>query len=200
MNFKITVKGMQRLDNDDIETARNGVNTTKDDFKHTGHTFVKHVMGDQRRHLRTLKTLISLNGISIQRLTKLEFNINMVILCHNLGALENLNQSFLTGRVSKIVHRALVSKELLNKLKAHELELTVELEDGMINKSRECLLLRDAPEVVEDHPVDELDYSMCTGDVDDSDESDIPELFQGKLNTSDNLADNYSFLFDTTAS
>lgn len=166
MKLKITVRGIHKLDKDELELTKDNFKSTKDDYKHVCHTFVNLVMSKRKRHLLDLKTATAFPGISVQRLTKFGFNIQLFILCHSLGAFENLNRAYTSGRLKRIVERSLVTQEYLDALKARHVELCVELDEGLVNKYREMLILREAPELTSPHPVDEADYFRCEDDED----------------------------------
>lgn len=183
VKLKVYIKGISKHDNNETDVSRDDLKVTKDDYKPTCHAFVKLVMGNQRRHLRELKTLMGFTGISIQRLSKLGFNMNVFILCHSLGALELLFQSYTSGRLLRLVHSALVTKENLDKLKVKDLDLCVDLEEGLINQFREILLLREAPDLSDEHPVDELSYFRCTDDTESEGSDVVGKLDQGRVFT-----------------
>lgn len=164
VKMKITLKGVQRLDNDEIEQTHDDFKSTKDDYKNTCFNFVKFVMANRKAHFRDLQELLGYNGLSVQRLTKVGFNINVFLLCQSLGAFEVLYQNYVTGRLNKIVHSALVTRAHLEKLKVRQLELSVEIDEGMVNKYRDILLVRTPQEESVVHPVDALEYFECDDD------------------------------------
>lgn len=170
VKLKITVKGIHKLNKDEMESTRDDFKSTKDDYKHTCHTFVKQAMARQKHHFRQLRNLLGFGGISIQNLSKLGFNINIFIMCHNLGAFENLNQSYSTGRLQKIIHRVFVTRECLSALDARDLELSVDMEEGAVHYCREVLLQREDLVLEDQHPVDELDHFRCDTDDNSDDE------------------------------
>ncbi|KAH3861752.1 uncharacterized protein LOC127866044 [Dreissena polymorpha] len=179
VKLKVTVKGIQYKDTDTIEQTRDGFKSTKDDYKHLCHTTVKLVIGHQSFHMRELRKLLDFQGISVQRLTKLGFNINVYLLCHQLGAFEILYQMYVTGRLTKIVHSALITKPYLERLNARSIELCVEMEEGLFNRFRDILILRNALDSVEGitsaHPVDLCDYFITDIDEERSDTGQSPD-------------------------
>ncbi|XP_053392736.1 uncharacterized protein LOC123562233 [Mercenaria mercenaria] len=185
VKLKVTVKGVQRIDKDVIEKTHDDFKSTKDDFKNLCFCFVKLVMANRRAHFHELKELLGFNGISVQRLSQIGFNINVFLLCSSLGAFEILYQNYTTGRLKKIVHNALVTRDHLLKLKARQLELSVEIEEGMVNKYRDILIVRGPAEEDVLHPVDVLDYFQCDDDEECSLNKDlnIDEIRNFRLKT-----------------
>lgn len=174
MKIKITVKGIQRHDKADIEQTHDDFKSTKNDYKGTCFTFVKLVLANRRAHIRELTELLGLSCISVQRLSQIGFNINVYLLCSSLGALEILYQNHITGRLKKIIHSALVTRDHLTRLKAQQLELYVEMEERLINKYRDILLVRKPAEEVVLHPIDAMDdYFQCDDDEECSINTDV---------------------------
>jgi len=177
---KVTVKGIQRKGDETMESTRDDFKSTKNDFKQVCHTFVKAIMANQKAHFLELKRLLGFSGVSMQRLSKVGFNINIFILCHTLGAFEILNQTHITGRLSKIVHSALLTPKTLARLNAQQMELSVEMDDVMTHKYREILILRSGGEnearPAIKHPVDECEFFVC--DDDNVDENTSTGTFQ----------------------
>lgn len=157
VKLKITVSGVQRPDQTELQSTRDDYKSTKNDYKHTCHTFVKLVMAKQNEHFRTLKRLLGFSGISMQRMNKMGFNINCFILCSNLGSFEILYQAYKSGRLKRICQTVFVTPECLEKLNAMHVDLSVQIEDSMVNEYRDVLLLRGLPEHPEKvHPADDL--------------------------------------------
>ncbi|WAQ97003.1 hypothetical protein MAR_029693 [Mya arenaria] len=177
LKLKVTVKGVQRRGQAEVEATRDDFRSTKDDYKHTCHTFVKLVLANRRFHFRELRRLLDFPGISIQRLTIIGFNINVFILCHTLGAFEILHQTYVTGRLSALFHRALVTQLYLDRLCAAQLELSVTNDEAMTSMFRNILVERSylerADSIATKHPVDECDYFTCDTD-DESDYGKAP--------------------------
>ncbi|XP_052770899.1 uncharacterized protein LOC128210583 [Mya arenaria] len=177
LKLKVTVKGVQRRGQAEVEATRDDFRSTKDDYKHTCHTFVKLVLANRRFHFRELRRLLDFPGISIQRLTIIGFNINVFILCHTLGAFEILHQTYVTGRLSALFHRALVTQLYLDRLCAAQLELSVTHDEAMTSMFRNILVERSylerADSIATKHPVDECDYFTCDTD-DESDYGKAP--------------------------
>ncbi|KAL4241118.1 hypothetical protein ACF0H5_001896 [Mactra antiquata] len=187
VKLKITVKGIQRVDRDDMEQTHDAFKSTKDDFKHTCYSFVKLVRANMKAHFKDLKDLLGYEGITVQRLSQVGFTINAFVLCFNLGAFEILYQNYVTGRLKKIVQTALVTKEHLDRLNACRLELSVDIDEGLINKYRDILLVRGPVEDANEHPVDVIvDYFRCDDDenVEGSGQSlDLDEIRNFDLQT-----------------
>ena len=157
MKVKITVSGVQRPDQNEIQSTRDDFQSTKNDYKHTCHTFVKLVMAKQNEHFRTLKRLLGFSGISMQRMNRMGFNINCFILCSNLGSFEFLYQAYKSGRFKRICQTVFVTPECLEKLDATHVDLSVKIEDDMVNEYREILLMRSLAEHPDmTHPADDL--------------------------------------------
>ena len=155
--MKITVSGVQRSDQTEVQSTRDIYQSTKNDYKHTCHTFVKLVTAKQKEHFKTLKNLLDLSGISMQRMNHMGFNINCFILCSSLGSFEILYQAYKSGRLKRICQTVFVTPECLQKLNAVHVDLSVLMEDGMINEYRDILLLRGVSEHPEKvHPADDL--------------------------------------------
>lgn len=173
MKVKVTVKAVQRIDTDEMEQTHDDYKSTKDDYKNMCFNFVKLVMANRRAHFRELKERLGFSGISIQRLGQVGFNINIFLLCSSLGAFEILYQNYTTGRLKKIVHSALVTKDHLVKLKAQQLDLSVEMDEGLINKYRDILIVRGPEEEAVLHPVDAIDYFQCDDDEENTLNNDI---------------------------
>lgn len=171
VRLKITLKGVQRVGDTEIQSTKDDYKSTKNDYKHTCHTFVKLVIADQKRHFRELKDLLGFQGISVQRLTKIGFNINLFILCFSLGAFEILYQTYKSGRLKKTVQKSLVTEAYLKTLNAQAIELSVDMDEGLVNKYRDILLVRGSSEDTGSNscqPLTDLDYFQCESD-DDSD-------------------------------
>ena len=151
------MSGVQRRDQTEIHSTRDDFQSTKNDYKHTCHAFVKLVMSKQNEHFRTLKQLLGFSGISMQRMNKMGFNINCFILCSSLGSFEVLYQAYKSGRLKRICQTVFVTPECLEKLDATRVDLSVQIEDRMVNEYRDILLLRGLAENPErTHPADDL--------------------------------------------
>ena len=151
------MSGVQRPDQTEIQSTRDDFQSTKNDYKHTCHTFVKLVMAKQNEHFRTLKRLLGFSGISMQRMNRMGFNINCFILCSNLGSFEILYQAYKSGRLKRICQTVFVTPQCLGTLGATHVDLSVQIEDGMVNEYRDILLLRGLAEHPEQtHPADDL--------------------------------------------
>lgn len=166
VKLKVTVKGVQRIDRDEIEQTRDDFKSTKDDFKSTCFTFVKLVMKNRIEHFHQLKEHFDFNGISLQSLNQVGFNIIIYFLCSSLGAFEILHHNYKTGRLKNIIHSTLVSRDHLVKLNARQLELSVDMEEGMDHKYRDILIVRGPAEENVLHPVDVMEYFECDDDED----------------------------------
>lgn len=93
----------------------------------------------------------------MQRMNKMGFNINCFILCSSLGSFEILYQAYKSGRLKRICQTVFVTPECLEKLDATYVDLSVQIDDGMVNEYRDILLLRGVAEHPEQiHPTDDL--------------------------------------------
>ena len=157
VKVKITVSGVQRSHQTEVQSTRDVYQSTKNDYKHTCHTFVKLVMTKRNEHFSALKSLLGFSGISMQRMNHMGFNIICFILCSNLGSFEVLYQAYKSGRLKRICQTVFVTPECLKKLDAVHVDLSVTMEDAMVNEYRDILLLRGVGEHPEKiHPADDL--------------------------------------------
>ena len=190
--MKINIQGVQRKGTEAVESTKDDISSTKYDFKHVCHSFLRLVMANKQTHFNQLKDRLGFQGIAVMGLDKVGFNINLHIVCFNLGALETLVKSYESKRLRLIVQSCLVTDQYLNKLGVANLELSVSIEDRLINKNREVIVAHSSTNELKEHPIDSV--SMCKYLMDDNEtQDDRFEVKPGKRFPISSLSSEKSF-------
>ncbi|KAK3612438.1 hypothetical protein CHS0354_032048 [Potamilus streckersoni] len=141
---------------DKIVLRDSGISTSKTAPKRVFTKFYQLIYDNRHSHLQTLRTMLSHNGMLIQKLS-VESNPFVHVLCSTLGAFETLYQIYQSGRLRAIMSSAFITEKHLQTLRANHISLVVNLEEDRVEEYRRVLLARNLDDKGKLHPADGLE-------------------------------------------